>query len=99
MAAKLQPKEAAVPDPVEEEKKSWPALGHNLPSTIIERVGRPQGFCRVDVKRLTCHHFRCNILIRDDTMFGLLKLVDSYFIQLNPIGKIVRSEPALEGKY
>jgi hypothetical protein len=66
---------------------------------IIEELGKPEGFKRVDVKPLydgQSLRFRANVLVADGYFS---RIQDSFFVQTNVAGEIIATQPELTRKY
>ena len=94
-----KPKKVRKEDVKKDEPKQ-PDFSPVIQEAVLERLGKPDDFWKVDVKPLWENRFRVNVWTEQMGRIGPThRIVDSFFIVASPEGGIVESRPQISKKY
>jgi hypothetical protein len=82
-------------EPMETEQQQ--KLDALIGKRVIDTLGKPGGLHKVQVRRLWDDHYRVNVLIGEDAASA--KIANSYFLEADSDGNIVRSTPKITKQY
>lgn len=72
-------------------------LHANIGEQVIDGLGQPDGFHRVQVRKLWDNRYRANIYIGENTTSAIVAY--SYFLVTDEAGNIVAATPKITKKY
>ena len=85
---------------LKKEEPKQPDFSPVIRDAVLERLGKPKDFWKVDVKPLWENRFRVNVWTEEMGRIGPThRIVDSFFIIASPEGGIVESRPQISKKY
>lgn len=84
------------PEQIEKEKKAED-LANAVGQSVLEQLGKPPNFDRIDARQVGEGRYRVNIWVREESNFGA-KIIDSFYVWAEPDG-IVNSNPEIKKKY
>jgi hypothetical protein len=73
------------------------ALRARIGERVIEALGRPANLFGVQVRALWAAYYRVNVLVGAD--IGSATVANSYFVEADADGKIVRATPKVARQY
>lgn len=85
------------PEQIEKEKREAETV-KMVGQSVLEQLGKPPGFERVDARLVGEGRFRVNVWAKDEGMDFGCKVVDSFYVWAEPDG-IVNSNPKIAKKY
>ena len=97
----LKPKEEKQAEP-EQVKEQDAEVLDAIGQQIMDKLGTPDRFYRIDVNPLWDTKFRVNVYCEEGesrTIFKSFRITDSFFVVTSPEGGILRSIPEIETKY
>ena len=64
---------------------------------VMHALGEPNNLCKLLVHRLWEHHYRVNVLVGES--IAAAKIANSYFVQTDGDGNIVKATPNITRQY
>jgi hypothetical protein len=79
------------------EQRPSPTDAERVGEQVLHALGRPPGFCSMQVRVLWENRFRVNVLAGDDLLSA--KITDSFFVVTGSKGRIVHTAPPVTRRY
>lgn len=86
---------ADMPKQIEKQKRE--NLSALVGEQVLHTLGEPGALHKIQVRRLWDNHYRVNVLIGPDA--ATARISNSFFVEADGEGKIVKASPAITKQY